>query len=831
MRKITGSICAKMAAWIGITLSAVVFVGSVLGATVMWEGGIYENSRENLQEQIFETGAAGQYAVCALDNWINHGQKLMDVPYFHYGIIKAEEIDNLDLNQDSTYEGRNFTEQVSSEDLYTFFYQVTEKTEFSYSGTLWGGYAVYDDHAPTYTTSEEVSGIVCNTDNGIYYYETSGNFFPVKDVTVHYAGNDYMYEYDSEMEMYRQYTIATEAGEADIVMSGEAETADETMSEENPQQELAGSMTENELLTSLFSQEVFTFDMLEKAGLPYDMWQQYGITVGLPLYGTDAGQPNLLFEGSGYFEGKEITEDVEYYVDGNFLNIVQGYAEVAEPYWIVCVKPDAVASGWNDNLFVQAKYLVDLIYGLRYGIYIIMAASFVLGIICFVFLIAAAGHRKNTDEICETAIELLPFDVYLVLAGLTELFLLFLMAQLSYGMELLPGYLLFGMLALCMFWVALETVLTLAVRVKTKRWWTNTIICRILRWLRKGMQFFAENLPILWKVILLTGVVMVADFVTVVFAINYGGIFILLWLAEKVVLIGLILLAAVQMKQLEEGGKKIAEGDLSYQINAEKMFLNFRKHGENLNRIGEGMSRAVDERMKSERFKTELITNVSHDIKTPLTSIINYVDLLEKEELQNETAEEYLEVLERQSGRLKKLIEDLIEASKASSGALPVHKEKLEAGVFMVQTVGEFEEKTSAQNLELIIKKTEEPVYIMADGRHFWRIIDNLMNNICKYAQPSTRVYINMEEKADKAYMTFRNTSKYPLNITSEELMERFVRGDDSRNTEGSGLGLSIAKSLTELMGGDFNLYVDGDLFKVELVFPVCPKQDLGTPS
>lgn len=234
------------------------------------------------------------------------------------------------------------------------------------------------------------------------------------------------------------------------------------------------------------------------------------------------------------------------------------------------------------------------------------------------------------------------------------------------------------------------------------------------------------------------------------------------------------------------------------------------------------MSRAVDERMKSERFKTELITNVSHDIKTPLTSIINYVDLLEKECRDNDITAEYIDVLERQSARLKKLIEDLIEASKASSGSLPVHAERLEAGVFLVQTVGEFEERTKANRLELLIRKPEDAVYIKADGRHLWRVIDNLMNNVCKYAQPDTRVYIDMETAEDRVEIIFRNTSKYPLNISGEELTERFVRGDSSRNTEGSGLGLSIARSLTELMGGLFSLYVDGDLFKVILSFPIA---------
>ena len=193
-----------------------------------------------------------------------------------------------------------------------------------------------------------------------------------------------------------------------------------------------------------------------------------------------------------------------------------------------------------------------------------------------------------------------------------------------------------------------------------------------------------------------------------------------------------------------------------------------------------------------------------------------------REEIPNENAKEYLEVLERQSARLKKLIEDLIEASKASSGSLSVNLEKLEAGVFLVQTVGEFKEKTEKNKLDLQIKKPGEPIYIMADGRHFWRVIDNLMNNICKYAQPETRVYINLEQTGEKVQITFRNTSRYPLNISSEELMERFVRGDSSRNTEGNGLGLSIAGSLMELMHGKMQLFVDGDLFKVVLEFDRC---------
>ena len=283
---------------------------------------------------------------------------------------------------------------------------------------------------------------------------------------------------------------------------------------------------------------------------------------------------------------------------------------------------------------------------------------------------------------------------------------------------------------------------------------------------------------------------------------------------------GFFTLCLLQMKKLQQAGEKLAAGEMDSQLDTKYMFWDFKEHGSNLNNIREGIRRAVAEQIKSEHFQTELITNVSHDIKTPLTSIINYVDLLEKEEIENPTVQEYLEVLSRQSTRLKKLIEDLIEASKASTGSLTVAWEDCDAQVMLTQTIGEFEEKLEANWIELIVQSSPDPVIISADPRHLWRIFENLMNNICKYAQPSTRAYVNIEREEQIERIIFRNISKYALNIDSEELMQRFVRGDSSRNTEGNGLGISIAKSLTELMHGEFELIVDGDLFKVILTFP-----------
>ena len=368
--------------------------------------------------------------------------------------------------------------------------------------------------------------------------------------------------------------------------------------------------------------------------------------------------------------------------------------------------------------------------------------------------------------------------------------------------------------------------LSLVRRIKAGTLWKNSLIRKVLKWIGKCSgkladfaRAFSRNTAEKIKVLLVGGAFLFLQFLIIGCVFSGAGVFLLALMAVDVAVMIFAIRKADGLDLIMDGLKKISDGELQYKIKTDTLTGKQKVMAEYINNIGSGLDAAVENSLKKERMQTELITNVSHDIKTPLTSIINYVDLLEKEDLHNETAQEYLEVLERQSSRLKKLIEDLIEASKASTGNLPVHLERLEAGIFMTQTVGEFEEKTKEAGLDLVIEKPETPVYIMADSRHFWRVIDNLMNNICKYAQNGTRVYINLEVKEAQVSITFRNTSKYPLNISSDELMERFVRGDASRNTEGSGLGLSIANSLMDLMGGTFRLYVDGDLFKVVLGF------------
>ena len=276
-----------------------------------------------------------------------------------------------------------------------------------------------------------------------------------------------------------------------------------------------------------------------------------------------------------------------------------------------------------------------------------------------------------------------------------------------------------------------------------------------------------------------------------------------------------------QIERIRQGAKRAASGDYTQPIDTAKMFPAFKEMSENINHVSDGIADAVEEQMKSERMKTELITNVSHDIKTPLTSIINYVDLIKKENVDNTTVQEYVEVLDRQSARLKKLIEDLLEVSKASTGNVEVHMEACDPQVMISQIVGEYQEKMQQQGLELVVGEPEVATTIMADGRHLWRVLDNVMSNIYKYAQENTRVYVDTEVGLHQVKLIFKNISKYPLNITSDELMERFVRGDKSRHTEGSGLGLSIAQNLVELQGGSFRIHIDGDLFKVIIEFPL----------
>ena len=498
----------------------------------------------------------------------------------------------------------------------------------------------------------------------------------------------------------------------------------------------------------------------------------------------------------------------------------------------------------KEDEYALIYHQAEQLYDNRNVIPVICCTGTILALLCFIFLLCSAGHKNGREGITPSAIHEIHLDVYTVVVAVgafTGLYLAFGWIGMNPGMiNLIVLVVLF---AAEVIWCTLY-FMELAIRLKMGKWWQNTILYRVFRFFGRfckrvfrGIVKLIRGIPMVWRTALLCLAVCVAEFFGLILFYNDRVVLLFFWAIEKFILCGAITFVALMCKELQEGSEALADGDLNYKLDTSHMVLSFKEHGENLNSIGEGISAAVEQRMKSEHLKTELITNVSHDIKTPLTSIINYADLIGKEVSGDvkdtgdgagtETAQEreqhiseYAEVLLRQSQKLKKLLDDLLEASKATTGNLEVHPEVCDVSVLLSQAVGEYEQRFSEKKLETIVKQPEETVKVMADGRHLWRVFDNLLNNIYKYAQAGSRVYLNVEHDGQNANIIFRNMSAYPLEMSPEELEERFTRGDKSRHMEGNGLGLSIAKSLTELQNGDMQIVTDGDLFKVVITLP-----------
>lgn len=348
------------------------------------------------------------------------------------------------------------------------------------------------------------------------------------------------------------------------------------------------------------------------------------------------------------------------------------------------------------------------------------------------------------------------------------------------------------------------------------------LLARCFSWLGRNVKRFFGLLPLTWQWLLTAFVMVVALYLAFnVYCYSAGFVLLVLCACTAIVLYG-----TNAFGTLLENTKRMSQGNLNTKVDKKALIGCFDEFAEDLNALADVTVVAAQKQMKSEHMKAELITNVSHDIKTPLTSIINYVDLLQKAHSQEE-AEQYLEVLARQAQRMKKLIEDLMEMSKATTGNLPVDIRVLDAAETVNQSLGEFADKLTDARLTPVFSQPESPIYILADGRLAWRVLSNLLSNAVKYALEGTRLYIDLVEMEGKVLISLKNISREQLNVSSDELMERFVRGDASRNTEGSGLGLNIAKSLMELQHGQLQLLVDGDLFKVTLVFPSTKVSDV----
>ena len=368
--------------------------------------------------------------------------------------------------------------------------------------------------------------------------------------------------------------------------------------------------------------------------------------------------------------------------------------------------------------------------------------------------------------------------------------------------------------------------LSLVRRIKAGTLWKNSLIRKVLKWIGKCsgkladfVRAFSRNTAEKIKVLLVGGAFLFLQFLIIGCVFSGAGVFLLALMAVDVAVMIFAIRKADGLDLIMDGLKKISDGELQYKIKTDTLTGKQKVMAEYINNIGSGLDAAVENSLKKERMQTELITNVSHDLKTPLTSIINYVDLMKRENPTDPKIQEYLRILDEKSQRLKVLTEDVVEASKASTGNIKLEMNDIDFVEMVQQVIGEFEEKFQEKNLTMMVHFTDEPSIIYADGQRMWRVLENVFGNVVKYAMEGTRVYAEISNRNKKVTFSLKNISAQPLNISADELTERFIRGDVARNTEGSGLGLSIAKSLTELQGGEFKLYLDGDLFKVMITF------------
>jgi len=471
----------------------------------------------------------------------------------------------------------------------------------------------------------------------------------------------------------------------------------------------------------------------------------------------------------------------------------------------------------------------------------VTAVCALLGILCTIYLCVTCGHKKGVEGIHLNWFHHIPGDLLLAAYVLG-------VAACGVGISDAIGYY-YGYIGwefrwiltfttLCVTGIALLVIsflVTFVARCKGRGVLRHTVIGWVLGWLWKLCKWLWRAcgqalvaIPLIWRVAVAGAAYLLLSIIFIAASASGGGSFwAVLWILMSIVLLLYLCWWAYQWKRVRLGACEIISGSTGHQIDNSKMPPDLREHANELNNLGQAIGAAVEERMRSEHFKAELITNVSHDLKTPLTSIINYVDLLKKEDIDDPRVQEYIEVLDRKSQRLKKLTEDLVEASKASTGVLNVTPERLDLVQLLDQALAEYEDRLVGRSLTVVRTLPAQPVWVMADGRHLWRVVDNLLSNCAKYALEGTRVYVEVQRRDGCACLTVKNISRDELNIPAAQLTERFVRGDESRTMEGSGLGLSIAQSLTDLQNGTFEVSVDGDLFKAIVTLPQAPETEL----
>lgn len=519
----------------------------------------------------------------------------------------------------------------------------------------------------------------------------------------------------------------------------------------------------------------------------------------------------------GVIVGKSATNDIEY---------VTAHIEDFQIYTSYTPKLTE-----NSNQALSNEF-IEILKPYQTVIYVLVPISTMMTILILLYLSISIGHKNGVEGISTTDFDKIPLEIIL---GISVAIFTIIMLMTFGGITPSDISLEVSLVVTAYFSIYIVIAIifdTTVRRLKAKMFWKTTIIGKFFKIFEKmftKLENFFKELRGTSKFFDKTTKKFILDcIIAIVFAIIvlliFHQNFIFTTLLETgivIIFVFRILKAIADYDKIEEKLKEMYDGNNNETLDRNEFLPEFYQSVDYINDISNGFERAIQDRIKSERLKTELITNVSHDIKTPLTSIINYVDLLKKEDIKNEKANEYIEILDSKSQRLKKLIEDLVEASKVSTGNVKLKLEKINIIELLNQAIGEFEDKFEAKKLEIILDSKESEIYILADSRYMYRIIENLFSNISKYALENSRVYIDIIKKSNQVYIEMKNISKEKLNISAEELMQRFVRGDKSRTTEGSGLGISIAQNLTEIQKGVFNLKLDGDLFRVELIFNV----------
>lgn len=501
-------------------------------------------------------------------------------------------------------------------------------------------------------------------------------------------------------------------------------------------------------------------------------------------------------------------------------------------------------SSVNDK-YSSAFRWIEIADSLKYMLFLALALSAVIIIIMLSLITINAGMRENeSGEVEPGFIDKIPFDICLLF-----LVIVVVIAWVIMGLTMAGdvGMVLNNVIILILF-VALILILmtflqTLSVRVKMGKLYKNTLVYMVIRKFKrktprklrkrifKEISFFKKMcigiaLYIIVEAAILLAMVYLGIIGEVFAPMSVLGMFLVVWALSRLILIPIIAMIAINLNYIKEEGQRLAEGVLGDEIAGKLTIASFRAHGKNLDQIKREINKAMEQEIKSERLKTELITNVSHDIKTPLTSIVSYVDILRREETTEEEREKYLEILSRHTKNLNILLDELIEASKISSGNIEIELSRISMNIIISQTVEEFADKLEKNALLPRISMPDDDVYVMGDGRWIWRILSNLLNNACKYAAPDTDVEIDLEAVDGKAILRIINEAKSEITVDAQELTERFVRGDSSRHTEGSGLGLSITKILAELQDAQLEVEVDGEQrFIAKLIFDVSEEK------